>query len=47
MLYVDRIGIIEGQNDFLPFIYENLSAVQIDCIDWHYLCIKFIKFLIL
>lgn len=23
---------------FLPFIYENLSAVQIDCTERHYLC---------
>lgn len=31
-----------GQNKiFFPSNHEILAAVQIDCTDWHYLCIKF------
>jgi hypothetical protein len=34
---------MKGRMIFLPFIYEKLSAVQIGCIDWHYLCRGIIK----
>lgn len=32
-----RITILGGKI-FLPSIHEILTAVQIDCTDWHYLC---------
>lgn len=36
---MQKIIILEGK--ILPSNHEILAAMQIDCTDWHYLCIKF------
>ena len=34
---------MKGRMKILPFIHEFLSAMQKDCIAWHYLCSKLMK----
>ena len=34
---------MKGRMKISPFIHEFLSAMQEDCIVWHYLCSKLIK----